>query len=75
MTRLYFVVEGLTELRFVQKVLSPYLAQFLVNVPKPQLVLFGEQGGNIYKGGLKTYQKPRKHLIERMKEDASTAAK
>jgi hypothetical protein len=71
MTRLYFVVEGMTELRFVQNVLSPHLAQFLVNVPKPRLVLFGEHGGNVYRGGLKTYQKPRKHLTERMKEDQS----
>ncbi len=73
MIRLNCVVEGKTELRFVQNVLRPHLAQFSVFV-FPQIVLFGRDGDAIYRGGLKSYQKPQKHLQDWMQQDRNSDA-
>lgn len=73
MIRLHFVVEGKTELRFVQSMLSPHFESLGIGV-YPQIVLFGTHGDETFRGGLKTYTKPRKHIIDWMKQDQNPDA-
>jgi|JI10StandDraft_1071094.scaffolds.fasta_scaffold558737_2 hypothetical protein len=73
MIRLHFVVEGKTELRFVQNVLSPHLESLGIGA-YPQIVLFGTHGDETFRGGLKAYAKPRKHILDWMKQDQSPDA-
>jgi hypothetical protein len=70
MIRLHIIAEGQTEEEFVNAVLSKHLANFNVFadvccVPTKQTKT------KIYKGGLVSYQKAKKTLVSRLKNDKS----
>ncbi|PIP71541.1 MAG: hypothetical protein COW89_11415 [Nitrospinae bacterium CG22_combo_CG10-13_8_21_14_all_47_10] len=68
--RLNLIVEGPTELGFIDKVLKPYLAQKNIFVSARCVETSRNRRANkIYRGGLSTYLKVRSDLLRWIKED------
>lgn len=68
MIRLNIIVEGQTEETFVNKILRPHLAAFNVFVCA-RSVETGRKRGNIFRGGMISYEKAQKDINLWMKED------
>lgn len=62
MVRLYLLAEGQTEQTFVDTLLKPHLADFGVFLCKPILVATSHKGGQIHRGGGRSYPRMKKDL-------------
>ena len=72
--RLYFIVEGQTEETFVNQVLKPHLATQSIWA-SATCVTTSRRKGIVYRGGVTTYQHPKRDITFRMREDQNSNAR
>ena len=72
--RLNFIVEGITERRFVNDVLAPHLANHAVWA-SARAVQTGQARGRIYSGGLRSYAKAKRDILRWMRRDQNSDAR
>lgn len=71
--RLYFIVEGATEEKFVKNILHPHLVTKQIEV-KVSMVSTKATGSRINKGGLVNYERAKKDIIKWLKSDPNPDA-
>lgn len=72
--RLNITVEGLTELGFVSKILTPYLGNFQISTDA-RAVMTSKEKSKTHRGGLISYEKAKKDITTWLKEDANPEAR
>lgn len=70
--RLLLTVEGLTELRFAEMMLTPHLAWRGVCVVKPRLASLGRKKHKVHRGGMSRYEPIRKDIVNWLKQERAS---
>lgn len=67
-TRLNFIVEGQTEETFINRMITPHLADYCINV-SVRCITTGRKRGRVYRGGMPNYSKIKKDISTWLDED------